>query len=84
MFDGLMNLAGKMIPEEAKADAVYGAIEKIMQVQAKKFELDVSEISANITKTKGVLEVDIWHVKQDGSLDWLGSVTKQELIKILA
>lgn len=83
MFDGLMKMAGNLIPEEAKANAVYDAIDKIMTVQAEKFNVPIEEISANITKAKGELEVDIWKTT-DGELEWLGSVSRDELIKIVA
>ena len=78
-----MQMAGGLVPDETKANAVYGAIDKILLAQKNKYNVPIEEISANITKTKGALEVDIWRVIPSGELQWLGSVDKKELIKIL-
>lgn len=83
MLDGIMKVAGSFIPDEKKADAVYNAIDKILNFQAAKFNVPIEKISANITKSKGFLEVDIWKVETPDDLEWLGSVERDELIKIL-
>ena len=83
MFDGLLNMAGSLIPDEKKAAAVYGAIDKIILYQSKKFKVPVNILSANITKPNGSLIVDIWKLNEAGSYDHLGEVSKKELINIL-
>lgn len=84
MFEGLLNMAGSLIPEEKKADAVYGAIDKILIYQSNKFQVPIKLLSANITKANNKLEVDIWMLNNEGGHDHLGEVSRKELIKILS
>lgn len=84
MFEGLLNMAGNLIPDETKADAVYASIDKILNYQSNKFKVPISILSANITKSNNVLEVDIWKLNNDGGYDHLGEVSRKELIKILS
>ena len=84
MFDGIMNAMGSFIPDEKKAKAVYGAIDKILIYQSKKFNVPINILTANITKPNGALIVDIWKLNEAGSYDHLWEVSKKELINILS
>lgn len=85
MFDGLLNVAGKLIPDETKAKKVYEAIDRIMTFQAAKFSKSVYDIKAIISKDeKEGLVVEMWIPSDEDGLVFLGKIEEKELIKIVS